>query len=186
MSSIIKEAVLGGLKEWINSEGDHTLRVARIKGVRLLLDGLEETANREIKPIDFPLWHFDESYSRYGAASDAVSDYSFFLIREDVDPEVLKWASDATSHYMTNWYVRADGIGSDFPAGKPHPLYPRFQSMVAFGNKVSPIKRYYKANGRFRYSTPSVRAGLLQRLGDRCWTKDTLPLDVNGNRVVWG
>lgn len=183
MISVIKEAVLKGLREWIESEGDHTLRIGRIKVVRMLLDGLEETANREIKPIDFPLYFFEKRLRRYAAAESAISNYTWFLIREDADPDVLAWAS--RQDHSHNWYVRNDGIGSDFPEGKPHPLYPGFGSMVAFGNKVTPIKRYYKCCPQ-RCDPDSLREGLRRRLGDRCWTADTLPRDINGEQVGWG
>lgn len=174
MLNVIKEAVLSGLTEWIVSENDHTLRVSRIRMVRIILDKLEVESDRTIKPIDFPLYFFDKNIYQYAACG--YSDNSWFLIREDVDPEILSWASSCCS--TTSW---AEG-GRYVKPEKPHPLYPGFGELVEIGNKVSPTKRYYKSS-HLRYSPDSIRDGLRLRLGDRCWTKSTLPKDVKGETI---
>ncbi len=182
MSGIIKEVVLKGLREWIEAEGDFVLREGRIKVVRYLLDGLEEIARREIKPIDFPLYFWENKLYQY--APCGYSDDSWFLIREDADPDVLAWASSMCK--PRHWYIPYQSTaGNEFEEGKPHPLYPGFGGMVAFGNKVTPIKRYYRGSS-FEYHRDDIERGLRKRLGDRCWTKTTLPRDIDGKTVYRG
>lgn len=178
MITSIRETVLGSLREWILSEGDFVLRVGRIKAIRHMLDGLETEATRSIKPIDYPLYFFENFLYQYAACG--YSDHSWFLIREDADPEILAWASSCCD--PRRWYVSTDGIGSDIEAGKPHPLYPGFGRMYAFGNKVTPVKRYYKGS-HFKYHRDSVEKGFRARAGMPGWTKHNLPLDVNGEKV---
>lgn len=92
MIDLDKKPAMKIVRDWIEEEEDHVLRVGRIKLVRMMLDAVEETANRTIKPMDFPLYFFEKNVYQYAACG--WSDTSWFLIREDADPDVLKWASN--------------------------------------------------------------------------------------------
>jgi hypothetical protein len=175
MISIIKEAVLKALREWIEQEGDHVLRISRIRQVRKLLDELESEADRTIKPIDMPLWYVEKQVYRYAAASDAVSDTSWVMVREDVESDLLKLVAKHCSY--GNWY----GDGDRYDAAKPHPDYPGFHNYVTIGNKVTPSKRYYIA--RLRYEADSFRQFMIKNFGPMTWTKETLSKDINGKTI---
>lgn len=179
MSGIIKEAVLKGLREWIESEGDHTLRIGRIKIARHLLDGLEVEANRTIKPIDLPLWYVEKSLSYYGIYSHTgIESGSWLLVREDADPDLLKWVAQCCG--SSHWF----GDGDRYETAKPHPLYPGFSNYVTIGNKVTPAKRYFQSRCT-SVGADWMREQMIKHFGPKTWAKGELPKGIDG-KVIYG
>jgi len=159
------------IRQAIEDEKDYLLRIARLNKLRMFLDALENEAQR-IKKIDLPLWYVQENRSYYGyhTHNGGIESGSWLMIRQDVDPEILEWVNDCCNscRYLVS--------GSEGWKGS-HPIYHGFcDKMVEIGNKVTPSKLYYKATN-LRYSSQSIREGLVKRLGSHTWTQ--CPRDVN-------
>lgn len=170
------------VRDFIESEDDYLLRIARIASARLFLDALEQEANRNIKPIDLPLWYVEKSLSYYGIYRySGIESGSWLLIRDDVPSEQLKWvASCCTGSY---WYGKEDGENRIEPGEvrKSHPLYPGFSTYVTIGNKATPAKRYFQ--GQLSYGAEGIRKHMIERFGPKTWAKGELPRDINGKTI---
>lgn len=171
------------IRQSVEANCDYLLRRAYITKLRSLLDTLDKEAE-SIKHIELPLWYLEDiknwhgcSYGRY------VVDEGLLLVREDVDPDTLKWLKDMS--------IMSGAVVYDFyreptpPDMERDPLnsHKGPYVMISIGNEVTPAKRYYL--GRVRGEPSSLRRALQQKLGTATWNER--PKDIGNvlKRHFW-
>lgn len=150
---MIKEII----RRSVELHDDYMLRMAHIATLQALLQSLAVEAQQQIKPMYLPLWY--------------VTQRPMILVREDVDPEVLRWV-------CTQCY--------DAQFGERHPIYPAFYAKrYLIGNKTTEPKAYLKAAYPYGLNLPKTYrtlVGYLQaHLGAGFATE---PNDIDGKPIL--